>query len=141
MPVDCGQFTKIPNKLFGSGTARELKPAATLLYLALWENANRHGKAEFKASDKALASETTLSSRTICDARKRLIETGLISCIREPGQSFTYTLPKPEMNWVPLKDRPRKKMLPRAYHAQRAARLHMVPSASANVAEPQAKLA
>jgi hypothetical protein len=117
--VDIGQFTKIPNRLFSSGTARDLKPSATLLYVALCDHANRNGSNTFKASDKALASDTTLSPRTICDARKKLIEKKMIAITREKGQSYFYTLPIPELDRVPLAKRPRLKLQPRAYHARK----------------------
>jgi hypothetical protein len=115
--VDIGRFTKIPNRLFGSGTARNLKPSATLLYVALCDHANRNGSNTFKASDRALESDTTLSTRTICDARKRLREKGLITCTRAEGQSYVYTLPVPSWSWVPVAERPRMKLKPRAYRA------------------------
>jgi len=116
-PVDIGKFTKIPNRLFGSGMARILKPAATLLYVALWDHVNRNSSKTFKASDKALSSDTDLSPRTICDARKRLIEKGMITCTRAEGQSYVYTLIVPSLKWVPVSERPRTKLKPRANHA------------------------
>jgi|GEM_PF-2231711 len=119
--VEIGPFTKIPNKLFASGMARVLKPSATALYAALCENANRNGRGNtFKASDKALASETALSPRTICDARKKLIEKELIAVTREKGQSYFYTLTVQKLGWVPLAKRPRAKLRPRAYHGETA---------------------
>jgi Helix-turn-helix domain len=118
MTVDIGGFTKIPHRFFGSGTAHSLKPSASLLYIALWDHANRNSTTTFKTSDKALASDTALSPRTICDARKRLIEERLITCTREDGQSYSYTLTVPDWNWVPVAKRPRAKCKPRAYHAQ-----------------------
>ena len=114
---DIGSFTKIPNKFFGSGTAAKLKTSASLFYIALFEHANRHGHNQFKASDRALASETGLGTRTICEARKRLAEKGLISHTREKGESYVYTLPKLDFPWMRLADRPRKDCKPRAYHA------------------------
>lgn len=118
--VNIGHFTKIPHRLFGSGTARNLKPSATLLYIALCDHANRNSSNTFKASDKALASDTALSTRTICNARKRLIEKRLITCTRERGQSYFYTLVVPSWNWVPVAERPRTKLEPRAYRAREA---------------------
>lgn len=117
--VDIGPFTKIPNRLFSSGMARTLKTSATLLYVAICDHANRKGSNTFKASDKALASDTNLSPRTICDARKRLIEKGLVTCTREEGQSYIYTLPVPSLSWVRMAERPRTKLKPRAYHARK----------------------
>jgi len=118
--VEIGGFTKIPNRLFTSGMAGTLRSSATLLYVALCDHANRNGSNTFKASDKALASDTTLSPRTISDARKRLIENELIIVAREKGQSYFYTLTVQKLDWVPLAKRPRAKLSPRAYHAQTA---------------------
>jgi hypothetical protein len=121
MPVEIGPFSKVPSKFFGSGTASSLGASASLVFLALCEHANRNSSNTFKASDRALASETGLGTRTICDARKRLIEHDLISCSRENGQSFNYTIPTQSLEWVPLKQRLRAKRKPRAIHALRAA--------------------
>jgi hypothetical protein len=121
MPVEIGLYSAMPSKFFSSGTAARLGPAASLVFLALCENANRHEKNQFKASDRALASETGYSPRKICDARKRLIEHGLISCTRQEGQSFEYTLPAYSFDWVRLENRLRKKRKPRALYSSRTA--------------------
>lgn len=118
--VDVGPYTKIPNRFFGSGMAAKLGCSASLVYLALCEHANRHSSNTFKASDRALASETGLGTRTICDARKRLCERGLISISRLEGQSYTYTICKPSLEWVPLAQRLRTKRKPRALYTLRA---------------------
>lgn len=120
MPVDIGLYTAIPSKFFGSGTAASLGYSASLVFLALCEHANRNESNTFKASDKALASETGYGPRTICDARKTLIERGLICCTRPEGQSFNYTIPALSLKWVPLAERPRQKRKPRALHALKA---------------------
>jgi hypothetical protein len=116
MSVEIGFFSKIPSRFFGSGVAAEVGPSAALLFIALCEHANREGKNTFKASDKALASETTLSPRTISNGRKRLVERGLLLAEREPGNSYTYTTQKLTLDWVKLKDRPRQKRKPRGLH-------------------------
>jgi hypothetical protein len=117
--VDLGRFSKMPRMFFGSGKAAELGSSASILYLALCEHANRHGKNSFKVSDRALASDTGLGSRTICDARKRLVEFKLIECERAPGQSFNYTLFPLSLEWKQLVDRPRQKCQPRALSQSR----------------------
>jgi hypothetical protein len=115
--VEIGGFTKIPRTFFGSGMAARLGRSASLLYIALCEYANRNNSLSFKTSDKAVASETTIAPRTISDARKKLIEYGLISCQREKGQSYVYTLKALTLAWKPLKERLRQPQKPRAYHA------------------------
>jgi len=118
--VEIGLFTKMPSKFFGSGTASNIGPSAALIFLALCEHANRRGSNTFRASDRALASDTKYGPRTICNARKTLIERGLIECSREEGQSFTYTIPVLDLQWKPLAERPRKPRRPRALHAGQA---------------------
>jgi len=118
-PVDIGPFSKIPNKFFGSGIAAQVGPSSALLFLALCEHANRNSNMSFKASDAALASDTGLAPRTICQARKRLVEMKLVSCDRQDGRSYTYTLAKYNFTWMALRERPRSKRNPRALHASR----------------------
>lgn len=119
MTVDIGPFTKVPNRYFGSGIGQTIGPSASVLYFALCEHGNRNSANTFKASDRALASETNLSPRTIRNARIRLREYGLISFSRDPGESYTYELLRQEMNWVPLVNRPRQSKMPRAMAASR----------------------
>ena len=120
MPVEIGPFTKIPSKFFSSATASSLGHPASLVFLALFEHANRHESNTFKASDKALASETGYGPRTLCDARKRLMERGLIACEQKKGTSYTYTLPAYSFSWLRLEERPRQKRKPRALYASRS---------------------
>jgi replication initiation and membrane attachment protein DnaB len=94
-----------------------LGPSAGYIYFALLDHANRKGEMTFSASDKALAGDTRIAPRTICDARKKLIEYGLISCDCEKGRSHVYTLLKPSWVWKPLKERHRRTLKPRALHA------------------------
>jgi hypothetical protein len=117
--VEIGLYSKMPRRFFGSGTAALIGPSAALLFLALCEHANRNNGNTFKASDNALASDTGLGPRTIFDARKRLIEQKLISCSRQEGQSYVYTLPPYSFDWIRLEERPRPKLKPRALRALR----------------------
>ena len=120
--VEIGPFSKMPAKFFSSGTAANLGRSAALLFLALCEHANRNNGNTFKASDNALASDTGGAPRTICDARKKLEEHGLISCSRDKGESYIYTIPAFSFDWIRVADRPRLKKKPRALHASRVAR-------------------
>lgn len=120
MPVDVGPFTKIPNRFFGSGMAARVGPTASLFYLVLCDYANRNSNNTFKASDKVLAADTGLAPRTFCNVRKCLCEHKLISYLRPPGQSYTYTVLKPSLDWVSHTGRPRPKSKPRALHARRS---------------------
>lgn len=121
--VDVGLFARFPNKFFGSGMARKLGPSATVLYIALCENANRNREPSntFGARDRDLAWETGLSPRTIRNVRIRLLENRLVEYRREPGQKYIYTLLRPELRWFKLAERPpRQKLRPRGIAAARA---------------------
>jgi len=115
--VEIGLFTKVPRLLFGSGTAARLGRSALCLFVALCEHANRHGRTTFSASDEALACDTGMSPRTICDARKRLREHGMIQTVRTSGSAFRYTILPQAFEWKPLDQRQRRKLKPRAYRA------------------------
>ncbi len=116
-----GPFFQVPNRFFGSGLARKIGTSASLLYFSLCEIANRdkHHRNTFKFSDKNLSKENGLGSRTIRNARAKLIENGLVKCSQEPGQSYTYTLLRQDLPWVPRSDRPRAKLKPRGNAALR----------------------
>ena len=116
---DLGLWSKIPSKFFGSGTAVKIGTSASLFYLSLGEHGNRNESNTFRASDRAIAADTGLSSRKICDARKAVLDAGLIACEREPGSSFTYTLLPVSLKWIPLDQRPRQKRKPRGLHSPR----------------------
>lgn len=90
-----------------------------MLFIALFENANRNNGNTFKTSDRALASETGLGTRTICDARKKLREFELISFSRDEGQSYAYTLKRYSFDWVRLEQRLRQDRKPRALFLKR----------------------
>jgi DNA-binding transcriptional ArsR family regulator len=115
--VEIGLYSMMPRMFFGSGAASGLGCSAALVFLALCEHANRNNSNTFRVSDRALASDTGLGPRTIFVARKRLAERGLISCSRQEGRSFFYTLPVFSFDWIRLEDRPRQKRKARAYYA------------------------
>lgn len=130
MTVEIGPWFKMPNNIFRSGTAAKLGKMETLLYAALCEFANGEGENTFRASDKQLASVTGIGTRTICDARKKLLEEHLIECLPRPkGQTFTYKLCPVSLRFMRLEERVRRKDRPRALHGR---------STSAISAEPQA---
>ena len=133
--VDIGQFTKIPNRLFSSGTARDLKPSATLLYVALCDHANRNGSNHSRLPTRHSHLDTTLSPRTICDARKKLDRKETDCRHARKGPSYFYTLTVQKLDRVPLPKRPRLKLQPRAYHARKTIAEQTGIVASATVAE------
>jgi hypothetical protein len=117
MPVEVGpSWFKMPNNLFRSGMAAKVGKMGTLLLACLCEFANGEGENTFTVSDKQLASVTGMGTRTISDARKRLVEFRFIDCKRGDGQSYTYTLLPVSMQYLRLEHRLRKKDKPRGLH-------------------------
>lgn len=115
--VDIGLFTMVPRHLFGSGMAARLGPATLGLYVALCEHANRRGNNTFTASDDALACDIGIAPRTICNARKKLLEHRLVKGTTVPGRSFLYTLLPQAFERKNVDLRPRPKRKPRGYGA------------------------
>ena len=122
MPVEIGpSWYKMPNNLFRSGTAAKVGKMASLMLSALCEFANGEGENTFRVSDKQIASVTGIGPRTVCDARKRLIEFGFVECKRDRGQMYTYTLLPQTMRSMRLEDRVRRKDRPRGMYGEPSA--------------------
>ena len=111
--VFSGAYFQMPNRLFPSGLAAKLGSSAGWLYAALCSVANQRSAGTFSISDKALSSDTGMGKSTIAEARKKLRSFGLIEFSTLPGRSPVYTLKPPQLEWVPLKDRPRSNCKPR----------------------------
>jgi hypothetical protein len=139
---DLGPYFTVPKGIIRSGIAAQIGPSALALYIALCEHANRDNTVSFTASDKALASDTDISERTIGELRKILVERKLIECRREPGHSFEYTLLPVKGDWVRIVDRPRIKRNPRAHKATRLQLMSMgiSPATRAKYAVPFRKI-
>lgn len=120
MPVNIGDFFKVPNKFFGSGLAAKLGSSTAIVYTALCECANRawpRSSDKFSISDRSLAADTGLSPRTIGKARRSLVAARLVTCERERGCSFTYTLLPQAFKPVSRQLRQRQKRRPRAHQS------------------------
>ena len=101
--VDVGPYTvKIPNRFFGSGMAARLGCSASLVYLALWDHANRNSNT-FKASDRALASDTGLGTRTICNVVSGSANAALSRSRARRGRAIPTRCTGPLSNGFPLR--------------------------------------
>lgn len=114
---DVGPYFRVPKGLFQNGIAPRLGASAVTVYAALCEHANRKGANVFSVGDRSLAADTGMGPRTIRDIRTKLRSEGLVSFVREAGNSYTYTLVPVQLAWVPVEDRPRQPKKPRALHA------------------------
>lgn len=117
---ELGPYFVVPKGLFQNGIAARIGPYAVAIYAALCEWANRKNGNVVSVSDRSLAADTGVAERTIRDIRALLLNNGLVSLNREPGQSYTYTLlPVTLAPRVPVKQRPRQPKKQRALYAPR----------------------
>ena len=111
--VDFGPFFQVNYRLFSSGLGAKLGPSAGWLYMALCSYANDNLSMTFSVSNKALARDTGMSPRTIGEAKKILVNHGLIECTMEPGRRVRFTMKKPDLERMTPAARPRAKHKPR----------------------------
>jgi hypothetical protein len=110
--------------VFRSGLWRNLKPGEKDLYLYLMEESERCCTREIRATDAQMTTLVGTASRTLCNARKKLTEYGLITCKAGQGNRYTYAICDPKTGLpypgdprtpmvVPRRDRPKETDLPR----------------------------
>lgn len=115
---DVGPYFNAPKGLYLNGIAARIGASAVAVYLALCLHANQKNGNVFPVSDRTLAADTGVAERTIRDVRTRLQAEGLISFVRDPGQSYTYTLMPIQLARMAVKERLRQPKKRRALHAQ-----------------------
>src|SRR6476646_6914261 len=89
-----------------SGQWGKMKPGEKDLYLYLLEESERRCTREIAATDAQIRSLIGAASRTLCNARKKLTEYGLITCKSGQGNRYTYTICNPKTG-LPYPGNPR----------------------------------
>ena len=89
-------FFGVPQFVIRSGLWARMKPSEQSLYIALCHDSERYCTRELRRSDAEMLKLTGLSSRTLCNARKRLPELGLAHYHLQPGGKHVYTLLNPQ---------------------------------------------
>jgi|SRR5579864_4924795 len=79
-----------------AGLWRSMKPGEKDLYLYLLEESERCCTREIRATDAQVTALVGTASRTLCNARKKLTEYGLITCKAGQGNRYTYTICNPK---------------------------------------------
>lgn len=118
---EVGPYFIVPKGLFQNGIAARIGPFAVTIYAALCEQANRKNGNTLSVSDRTLAADTGVAERTIRDIRSKLFEAGLVTFVREPGSSYTYTLILVQPARIPVKERLRQPKRRRANYAPQLA--------------------
>jgi len=90
------KFFGVPQAVIRSGTWAQMKPTEQSLYIGLLHESERYRTRELQRTDAQLCQLTGLSSRSFCNARKKLQEHRLFLYKRGRGNSYIYTLCNPE---------------------------------------------
>lgn len=78
-----------------SGLFAKMKPGEVKLYVYLMEQSERYCTRRLKRTDAAIRNAVGVSERTLCNARKKLSEYGLILREKGEGNKYTYTICNP----------------------------------------------
>ena len=95
MTVMIDSFFGVHPYLLRSGLWRDMKPGEKDLYLYLMEESERRCTREITATDAQVTVAVGTASRTLCNARKRLREYGLIHHKSGQGNKYTYVICNP----------------------------------------------
>jgi len=90
-----GRFFGMPQELVRSGIWKQMRPGEKDLYTCLMHRSERYRNRRLTVSDEEVRGEVGAAARTLCNARKKLQERGLITYEREKGGRYTYELCDP----------------------------------------------
>ena len=86
----------IPYAPLRSGQWAKLTPSEQHLYIALMHDSERYSTRELQRTDEQICALVGVKPRSLCNARKKLQELGLIVCQRGRGNVYRYVLCNPE---------------------------------------------
>jgi replication initiation and membrane attachment protein DnaB len=90
------RYFGVPQQVIRRGTWAKLKPSEQSLYICLLHDSERYSSRELRRTDAQMTELTGVSSRALCDARKKLQEHGLIQYRRSSGNVYVYAICNPE---------------------------------------------
>lgn len=96
MTVMIDRFFGLPQSLIRSGVWANMKPSEWSLYVCLMHDSEQYRTRELVRTDAQLCQSTGMSSRALCDARKKMQERGLVVCERTTGNVYLYTICNPD---------------------------------------------
>jgi hypothetical protein len=86
----------IPQRLVRGGIWADMTPSEQGMYVWLLHESERYHSREFTRPDAQLCAAMGVSSRSVCDARKKIQERGLVICERATGNVYRYVICNPE---------------------------------------------
>lgn len=96
MTVMIDSFFGVHPHVVRSGLWAKLKPGEQSLYIYLLEESERLCTRQLTATDGQVRMTVGTASRTLCNARKKLQEYGLIQYERGQGNKYEYTICNPK---------------------------------------------
>lgn len=95
MTVMIDRFFGVHPEVVRSGLWAKMKPGEKDLYIYLMEQSERHCQRELTRTDQQITQLVGVAGRTLCNARKKLKEDGLIQCKSGSGNKYQYTICDP----------------------------------------------
>lgn len=92
MTVMFDRFFGVPQQIIRSGLWAKMKPTEQSVYICLLHESERYRSRELARTDYQLREIVGVSSRALCNARKKLVERRLVQCVRRTGNVYVYTL-------------------------------------------------
>jgi len=96
MTVMIESFFGLHSHVYRSGQWKGMKPGEKDLYVFLMAESERCRTREITATDAHVNAKVGTAPRTLCNARKKLQERGLIRYRSGPGNRYTYTICNPQ---------------------------------------------
>lgn len=95
MTVMIDRFFGLHQQVIRSGLWKKMRPGEKDLYVFLMHKSERHCTRELRCTDMEIDEAIGVKPRTLCNARKKLEEHGLIRCLRRLGNRYEYVLCDP----------------------------------------------
>ena len=89
------RFVAVPQEVTRSGLLPKLKEGEIRLYWALMDRTEYCSTREFTLTDEQIRKLSGAAPRTLCNARKKLQELGLIQYRRTGGNKYNYVICDP----------------------------------------------
>jgi len=90
------RFFGVHQAVMRTGLWARMRPGEQSLYVTLMHESERRSTRQFKLKDGDVGRIYGIAPRTLCNARKKLQELGLILYLSSSGNVYTYTICDPE---------------------------------------------
>lgn len=92
MTVMIERFFGLPQELVRRGIWKQMKPGEHGLYIYLMEQSERLCSRLIRATDSEINEAVGVAPRTLCNARKKLKERGIVLYEAKRGNRYAYTI-------------------------------------------------